>query len=78
MATCSTCGNEYDRAFTVVTHDDQRYTFDCFECAIQALAPTCKHCGVRIIGHGLQKDDRFFCCDPCAEAEGVHGFTDRV
>jgi hypothetical protein len=29
------------------------YTFDCFECAIQALAPTCAHCQSRVIGHGV-------------------------
>jgi hypothetical protein len=78
MPTCSTCGNEYDRAFTVITHDEQQYTFDSFECAIFALAPTCKHCGVRIVGHGLQKGERFFCCDHCAEAEGVYGLEDRA
>jgi hypothetical protein len=29
-------------------------TFDIFDCAIHALAPTCKHCGTRIVGHGLK------------------------
>ncbi|HLT48796.1 MAG TPA: hypothetical protein VK002_16310 [Rubricoccaceae bacterium] len=78
MPTCSTCGNDYDRAFTVITHDEQSYTFDSFECAIYALAPTCKHCGVRIIGHGMQQGEDFFCCAHCAEAEGVQGLEDRV
>jgi hypothetical protein len=32
----------------------QLYTFDSFECAIQALAPTCEHCGCRILGHGVE------------------------
>ena len=50
MAVCSQCGNDYDKSFTV-TMDDQDYTFDCFECAIQELAPTCAHCGCRVIGH---------------------------
>jgi len=31
-------------------------TFDSFECAIHALAPTCENCGIRIVGHGLEKD----------------------
>ena len=78
MPVCSTCGNDYDRAFTVITPDEQSYTFDSFECAIQALAPTCSHCGVRIIGHGMQQGERFFCCDHCAEAEGVTGLADRA
>ena len=38
------------------------YTFDSFECAIHKLAPICAHCSVRIIGHGMEKSDRMFCC----------------
>src|SRR5437588_11447401 len=30
------------------------HVFDSFECAIAALAPTCKHCDCRIIGHGVE------------------------
>ena len=55
MAQCETCGNEYDKAFKVVLADVS-YTFDSFECAIQALAPTCSHCGCRILGHGVEAD----------------------
>ena len=50
MATCETCGNDYDKAFNVVMRGES-HTFDSFECAIHALAPTCKHCGTRIVGH---------------------------
>ena len=50
MAKCEVCGNEYDKAFRVERPDDQPHVFDSFECAIHALAPTCEHCGVRIIG----------------------------
>ena len=53
MARCDTCGNDYDKAFQV-TMGDQTLTFDCFECAIHALAPHCSACGCRIIGHGLE------------------------
>jgi len=35
------------------------HTFDSFECAIHALAPTCRHCGMRIIGHGLENNGVF-------------------
>jgi hypothetical protein len=77
MATCETCGNDYDKAFQVV-RDGKTHTFDSFECAIHALAPTCKVCGVRIVGHGLEKDGTFFCCDHCAERAGVSGLRDRV
>ena len=52
-------------------------TFDSFECAIQALAPTCPHCGNRIIGHGVEQDGTIFCCVHCAKKEGVTGLRDR-
>jgi hypothetical protein len=54
------------------------HTFDSFECAIQKLAPTCAHCGCRIIGHGLEDDGTYFCCDHCAEKAGVVGLRDRL
>jgi hypothetical protein len=52
-------------------------TFDAFEYAIQALAPTCPHCGNRIIGHGVEKNGTIFCCVHCATKEGVTGLRDR-
>lgn len=78
MPICDSCGNAYDKAFTITTHDGQIHTFDSFECAIHALAPRCEHCQVRIVGHGLESDGRYFCCDHCAEASGVEGLRDRV
>ena len=78
MPTCSTCGNDYDKAFTTTTHDGQVYTFDSIECAAQKLAPSCEHCGTRILGHGLEADGRFFCCDHCAEKSGVTSLRDRT
>jgi hypothetical protein len=77
MLTCETCGNDYDKAFKVVK-DGKEHTFDSFECAIHALAPLCKHCGCRIVGHGLEKDGTFYCCDHCAVKDGVKGLRDRV
>ena len=74
---CEVCGNEYDKGIQV-TMAGESHAFDCFECAIHALAPTCGNCGVRIVGHGVEKDDRIFCCASCAEAKGVSGLTDRA
>ena len=51
MGTCDVCGNTYDKSFTI-TRDGRSATFDSFECAIHAMAPTCSRCGCRIIGHG--------------------------
>ena len=74
---CETCGNDYDKAFQV-TMAGKTHTFDSFECAIHALAPTCAHCGCRIVGHGLEAQGKIFCCDHCAEKSGVKGLKDRV
>ena len=78
MAKCDVCGNEYDRAIQVTMPGSKTMTFDSFECAIHACAPTCAHCGCKIIGHGLQAGDRCFCCDHCAQSAGVQGLRDRV
>jgi hypothetical protein len=77
MARCDTCGNDYDKAFQV-RQDGRDWTFDSFECAIQALAPTCAHCGCRVLGHGLEKMGIIYCCAHCAEQEGVAGLRDRA
>jgi hypothetical protein len=76
VAICELCGNDYDKAFQVVM-SGETHVFDSFECAIHALAPRCAHCGCVIIGHGLEADDIFYCCDHCAEKEGVEGLKDR-
>jgi hypothetical protein len=77
MATCEVCGNEYDKALEV-TRDGKSHVFDSFECAIHALAPSCDHCGCRIVGHGVEANGSMFCCAHCASAEGVEGVADRA
>ena len=77
MPQCETCGNEYDKSFEVIMAG-QRHTFDSFECAIQALAPTCAHCGTRVIGHGLEEAGTIYCCAHCAEAKGAEKLRDRA
>ena len=77
MPKCEVCGNDYDKPLEV-RHNGANHVFDCFECAIHALAPQCGHCGCRIIGHGVETGGHMFCCASCAEKEGVRGFTDRV
>ena len=77
MGTCEVCGNDYDKAFTVIL-EERSHVFDCFECAIHALAPGCAHCGCTIIGHGVESRGTFYCCAHCAVQEGVRGVDDRV
>jgi hypothetical protein len=77
MATCAHCGNEYDKTFEV-TRGGETKPFDSFECAIAVMAPTCEHCNVKIIGHGVEGDGRIFCCAHCATQSGVSGISDRA
>ena len=77
MAKCEVCGNEYDKVMEI-TWEGEKHVFDSFECAIKALAPKCEHCGVTIIGHGVESDSSFFCCAHCAHEEGVTAAVDRA
>jgi hypothetical protein len=77
MAKCETCHNDYDKAFEVLAQGT-RHVFDSFECAIHALAPSCAHCGCRIVGHGVEAQGRMFCCASFAAASGVSGMRDRA
>lgn len=61
---CDCCGNKYDHPIHI-TQDQQSFVFDCFECAIQMMAPHCAHCDTRIIGHGIENEDAIFCCHHC-------------
>ena len=77
MARCDVCHNDYDKSFTV-TMGARTGTFDSFECAIHALAPTCAHCKCRVIGHGAEAGSKIYCCANCAKESGVRGLDDRV
>ena len=76
-AQCETCGNIYEKAFHV-SLDGQTHVFDCFECAIEALAPRCTHCHLRVIGHGVEKRGAIYCCRHCADATDVMPFRERL
>jgi hypothetical protein len=45
----------------------QAHDFDAFECALHALAPTCSHCGIRVLGRGTS----VYCCASPARHAGV-------
>lgn len=77
MPQCSGCGNEYEHTFKVIA-DSRTYVFDCFECAIHKLAPVCKGCGCRILGHGVESGELLFCSAHCARTRGVRGFTTHL
>jgi hypothetical protein len=77
MARCETCGNEYARPITV-SLDGESHEYDSFECAIHALAPTCRNCGIRIVGHGVESGSHMYCCASCARTAGARGLVDHV
>jgi hypothetical protein len=66
------------KAFQVSMPGEGARTFDSFECAIHALAPTCEYCGVKVIGHGIEADGHFYCCAHCASMAGAEGVSDRA
>jgi hypothetical protein len=77
MAVCDSCGNDYDKAFTI-TRDGETKTFDSFECPINVMAPTCPVCSTTIVGHGVEADGQIYCCAHCAERAGVAAVQDRA
>jgi hypothetical protein len=77
MPSCDVCGNEYEGVMQIRV-GEREGVYDSFECAIHALAPTCEHCGCRILGHGHQAGERMFCCAHCARASGVEGLADSA
>jgi hypothetical protein len=42
------------------------------------LAPTCPNCGVRVVGHGVEKAGVIYCCANCAARMGAEGLKDRA
>ncbi len=77
MSTCETCGNQYEHAITVRV-GGKEHEFDCFECAIHALAPRCNGCGVTVLGHGVEAGDIIHCSAHCAGKRGEIGICDHV
>lgn len=77
MARCEVCGNEYDKTFELGI-GGETHVFDSFECAIHAVAPTCAHCGCKIIGHGVEANGTVYCCAHCARESGTEELRDRA
>jgi hypothetical protein len=77
MGVCEVCGNEYDKTMDVIV-GGEAHVFDSFECAIHALAPPCAQCGCRIVGHGVEAADAFYCCAHCAHRAGASSISDRA
>jgi hypothetical protein len=77
MKECECCGNTYGKAFEVRI-GNTTHVFDSFQCAINMLAPRCAHCGVPIIGQGMEGNGQMFCCAHCARKAGIPDLQDRA
>lgn len=73
---CENCGNIYQRTFEVIQHGIS-HEFDSFECAINKLAPRCGECGTIVLGHGLEKHSKIYCCANCAREDNVQDLKDH-
>jgi hypothetical protein len=71
-------GVRNSKAISVTVSGGDSHTFDSFECAIHALAPTCEYCNVKVIGHGIEAGGSFYCCAHCARMAGAEGVSDRA
>lgn len=79
MKRCEVCDNEYDNLFEVkFQKGGKSYWFDCLECAAHKIAPSCRHCGVKVLGHGVQVGDQIFCGAHCARSRGFKSIVDHV
>lgn len=74
MAICEVCKNNYEKGFDI-NLNGKIHTFDCFECAIFNLAPSCSNYGCVIIGHGIEANNKFYCCACCAHCARSAGIT---
>lgn len=61
---CDHCGKPHQE-FLKVVMAEKTYTFDCFDCAIQTLAPICPQCHCRIIGVGYERNHLKYCSREC-------------
>lgn len=75
MGVCIVCENQYKNSFDV-QRGGKSYTFDSFECAINKLAPICKICSCKIIGHGMESNSDYYCGAHCARKGGIKDARD--
>lgn len=69
MSTCYSCRSKRQNTFRIFLKNGRSFEFDCFECAIRALAPHCQRCGLEVLDRGIEVGESIFCGVPCAWAE---------
>ena len=76
MALCETCGNEYDKAFRVVTVT-RRIPLIVWRAPFRRLPPV-TIVGAESLAMGVEADGAMFCCAHCASKQGVTTVHDRA
>lgn len=71
MKSCKKCGQPAQTPVTVRVGAGPQYTFDCFDCAIETLAPRCPECGRSYTGHPVTLGEQRFCSTACAQRRQV-------
>lgn len=77
MGVCETCGNHHHDTFTVLIHN-QTHEFDCLQCAIQVVAPTCTSCSCRILGQVIEENGLYYCGSHCLRIAGQRLYTEEL
>lgn len=67
VRSCRKCGQAAEIPVTVQVGDGSEYTFDCFDCAVETLAPRCPECGRVYSGRPVAFGEHRFCSSRCAE-----------
>ncbi len=68
---CRKCGRASEVPVTVQFDSGPQYTFDCFDCAVETLAPRCPECGRVYLGRPVPFGDQHFCSTECAQRRQV-------
>lgn len=67
MKVCRKCHLPARLPLTVQLDQGPKYTFDCFDCAIETLAPRCPECGRVYLGRPVTYAKQQFCSTACAQ-----------
>lgn len=74
LRVCLNCGNSHDPLMTI-TYGRLSGEFDCFACAINALAPRCTLCGQPVTEHVTVIDQDVYCGNCAALAQEMNRHT---
>ena len=71
MRSCRKCGQPAQVPVSIRTGDGPSYTFDCFDCAIEMVAPRCPECRRAYLGRPVTSGEHRFCSTACSQRRQV-------